>query len=95
MESWEWLDRQAIAIDTQILKLQHRRDELLRQDKEYAGYLNEFANRGAGCPMSIRRFHKLSNELRDLNQEFLSDESESVWERVYPRMLTLEQLLLA
>jgi len=96
MADWQELDRAARALAGEIYVLQRQREALLRQDAEYAAYLDEFAERGEGEPMSLRLFHTFSAEMERISAEFKRiGDYEEAWRMRGKRILQLEKLLLA
>jgi len=96
MADWEKLDRAARALAGEIYVLQRQREAILRQDAEYAAYLDAFAERGEGEPMSIRLFHKFSAEMDRIGARIQEGgDSELMWRRHGKRIAQLEKLLLA
>jgi len=93
---WESLDRAARALAGEIYVLERQREAILRQDPEYAAYLDAFAERGEGEPMSIRLFHKFSAEMDRINAQFKAVANyEALWRKHRKRIVQLEKLLLA
>jgi len=96
MADWEELDRAARALAGEIYVLQKQREAILRQDAEYAEYLDAFAERGEGDPMSICLFHRFSAELDRISAQFQEvADYEAMWQRHRKRIAQLEKLLLA
>ena len=96
MADWEELDRAARALQGEIFVLQRQREAILRQDAEYAAYLDAFAERGEGTPMSIRLFHKFSAERERISDTFQEiHDYEAAWRKYKNRIVHLEKLLLA
>jgi hypothetical protein len=85
----EEIVRRVECIDRQIDALMEVREIVLRQDADYAEYLDEFMARGVGIPLDIREYHQLSDEFVQLNLRFFSP---NVYHR---RLMELEDLLLA
>ena len=93
---WEELDRAARALQGEIFVLQRQREAILRQDAEYAAYLDAFAERGEGTPMSIRLFHTFSKEMERITADFERiGDYEDAWRKHRKRVWQLEKLLLA
>jgi len=96
MADWEELDRAARALAGEIYVLQKQREAILRQDAEYAAYLDAHAERGEGEPMSICLFHRFSAEMERISAEFARiGDYEAAWQQYKKRILHLEKLLLA
>ena len=96
MADWEELDRAARALAGEIYVLQKQREAILRQDAEYAAYLDAHAERGEGEPMSICLFHRFSAELDRISAQFQEvADYEAMWQRHRKRIAQLEKLLLA
>ena len=96
---WEWqgLEQRAQEIQAQIFLLKKEREVILRLDPDYAEYLDEFAERGEGEPLSIRQFHQYSDEMDRINAEFAGNDVdfEALWAVHRERIVVLERLLLA
>lgn len=100
VESWEILEQRVRAIDAQIVQLKQEREQVLREDEEYAAYLDAFDAYGEGQSLSIGRFYELSAELEEINREFmavepLTDEYQELWRRRGGWLFELETLLCA
>jgi len=92
----------ANLIQVQINILQAHMEDLLRQDPEYAEYLDAHAERGTGQPLGILEFHRMQNELSNISRRFNGlgipddgDRIERLWQQYRRRILELEQILLA
>ncbi len=90
--------RKVARIDKQIEELQQLRLETLRQDEEYAYYLD--AQSSEGEPVDLRTFRRLLDELIALNGQYdgidpMSDQFSQVYRRTMPRIAELEKALLA
>ena len=92
--------RQVGKIDEQIGLLRQQRAQVLRQDEEYASYLDAFEEAGCpgGEPLSIVHFHNLNTRLCELSDSILNlpdDEFETGWRRTRNEIMRLEKQLLA
>lgn len=94
---WPELERRAQEIQAQLFLLRQEKEAILRLDPEYAEYLDEFAARGEGEPLSIRLFHTLSTEMDRINAEFAPADADhdALWAKHRERIVVLERLLLA
>jgi hypothetical protein len=92
----------ANLIQVQINILQAHMEDLLRQDPEYAEYLDAHAERGTGQPLGILEFHRMQNELSRISKRFNGlgipsdgDRIEHLWKQYRKRIVELERILLA
>lgn len=92
---------QVKEIDEAIAALERERMRVLRQDTEYAEYLDEFDDRENGKRrLSIQEFQQFQAELKTINERFRqvdprSSAFDEVWRQNIRRVIELETLLLA
>ena len=92
----------AHLIQVQINELRQHQEQVLRQDPEYAEYLDAHDERGDGQPLlGIIEFHRLQKELGYISRLFNSlntpadgDQIEELWRQFRRRIVELERLLL-
>jgi hypothetical protein len=92
----------ANLIQVQINILQAHLEDTLRQDPEYAEYMDAHAERGTGQPLGILEFHRMQNELSRISKRFNGlgipsdgDRIEHLWKQYRKRIVELERILLA
>jgi hypothetical protein len=93
----------AHLIQVQINELRQHQEQVVRQDPEYAEYLDAHDERGDGQPLlNIIEFHRMQDELSRISQRFNGlgtpedgDRLEQLWHQYRKRILELERLLLA